>query len=46
MNVSRSGYYKWKNNKGNLKQYQLNRIDLERLVNEIHSKNHHMVIEE
>ena len=38
MNVSRSGYYKWLNRKGTLNNYQKNRLDLEKLVIEIHEK--------
>lgn len=38
MQINRSSYYKWLNNKGNFKQYQLNRKELIKIVTEIHSK--------
>ena len=38
MNISRSGYYKWKNNKNKIKNYQLNRNDMCKLVKQYHTK--------
>lgn len=38
MNVSRSGYYKWFKAKDILNQYELDRIDLERLIRNIHKR--------
>ena len=38
MIISRSGYYKWLKTKDILNQYEINRIELLKLINEIHSK--------
>jgi len=38
MNISRSGYYKWLNTKDKLNRYEINRLDLEKLIIEIHSR--------
>ena len=38
MQINRSSYYNWLNNKDNPKQYQLDRNELVKLVAEIHSK--------
>lgn len=38
MNVSRSGYYKWLKNKDVLNQYEIDRIELGKLIQEIHTK--------
>ena len=38
MNISRSGYYKWLNTKDKLNRYEINRLDLEKLIIEIHKK--------
>ncbi len=37
MNISRSGYYKWLNTKDKLNRYEINRLDLEKLIMEIHN---------
>ena len=36
MNISRSGYYKWLKNKDILNQYEIDRIELEKLIRDIH----------
>ena len=36
MNVSRSGYYKWLKTKNNLNIYEINRLELEKLIRDIH----------
>lgn len=38
MKISRSGYYKWLKNKDILNIYEVNRIELEKLIREIHIK--------
>ena len=38
MNVSRSGYYKWLKNKEVLNRYEIDRLELEKLIKEIHNK--------
>lgn len=38
MNISRSGYYKWLKNKNILNQYEVDRIELGKLIKEIHIK--------
>ena len=38
MNVSRSGYYKWLKHKGELNQYEIDRIHLEELIRDIHRR--------
>ena len=38
MSISRSGYYKWLRNKNKLNKYEINRLELEKLIKEIHSK--------
>jgi hypothetical protein len=38
MNVSRSGYYKWVNNKDKLNQHEKNRIDLGKFIVKWHNK--------
>jgi len=38
MNISRSGYYKWLETKDILNQYELNRLELEQLIKDIHKK--------
>ena len=38
MNVSRSGYYKWLKNKDKLNRYEIDRLELEKLIKEIHNK--------
>ena len=38
MKVSRSGYYKWLNNKDKLNNYEINRNDMCKLVKEYHGK--------
>ena len=35
MKISRSGYYKWLNNKDNLNNYEINRKDLGELIKDI-----------
>ena len=37
MKISRSGYYKWLKSKDILNQYEINRLELEGLIKEIHS---------
>ena len=36
MNISRSGYYKWLKNKDKLNRYEINRLELEKLIRDIH----------
>ena len=38
MKISRSGYYKWLKNRDVLNIYEINRLDLKKLVEEIHIK--------
>ena len=38
MNISRSGYYKWIKSKDILNRYEINRIDLELLIRDIHKR--------
>ena len=38
MNISRSGYYKWLKTKGELNQYEINRLQLSELIVEIHKR--------
>lgn len=38
MNISRSGYYKWLKNKETLNKYEINRLELEKIIKEIHNK--------
>ena len=38
MNISRSGYYKWLKNKDKLNRYEINRLEIEKLVRDIHKK--------
>ncbi len=38
MNISRSGYYKWLKNKDKLNRYEIDRLEIEKLVKEIHLK--------
>ena len=38
MKISRSGYYKWLKNKDKLNQYEINRLDLQNLIVEIHNR--------
>ncbi len=38
MKISRSGYYKWLKNRNNLNIYEINRLDLKKLIEEIHHK--------
>ena len=38
MNISRSGYYKWLKNKDKLNRYEINRIELEKLIRDIHAR--------
>ena len=38
MRISRSGYYKWLNNKDILNQFEMNRLDLKKLIEDIHKK--------
>lgn len=38
MQITRSSYYKWLNNKNQIKQYQSNRKELIKIVTDIHSK--------
>lgn len=37
MNVSRSGYYKWLKNREVLNRYEIDRLELEQLIKEIHN---------
>ena len=34
MSISRSGYYKWLRNKNKLNKYEINRLELEKLIKE------------
>ena len=36
MSISRSGYYKWLKNKNKLNKYEIDRLELAKLINEIH----------
>ena len=38
MNISRSGYYKWLKYKDVLNKYEINRLDLEKLIIDIHNR--------
>lgn len=38
MRVSRSGYYKWLKNKDILNQFERNRLDLKKLIEDIHKR--------
>lgn len=38
MNISRSGYYKWLKNRNKLNQYEINRLELEKIIRDIHKK--------
>ncbi len=38
MDVSRSGYYKWLKNRDVLNRYEIDRLELEKLIKEIHNK--------
>lgn len=38
MNVSRSGYYKWLKHKDKLNKYEIDRIQLEKLIRDIHRR--------
>lgn len=38
MKVSRSGYYKWLKNKNKLNKYEIDRLELQKLIEEIHKK--------
>jgi len=38
MKISRSSYYKWLKNKNKLNQYELNRLELEKLIRDIHKR--------
>lgn len=38
MKVSRSGYYKWLKNKDKLNKYEIDRLELQKLIEEIHKK--------
>ena len=38
MNVSRSGYYKWLKNKEILNRYEIDRLELQKLIKKIHNK--------
>ena len=38
MDVSRSGYYKWLKNKDKLNKYEIDRLELGKIVNDIHKK--------
>ena len=38
MDISRSGYYKWLKNKDKLNKYEIDRLELEKLIYEIHKK--------
>ena len=40
MNISKSGYYNWENNKNKIANYQLNRNDMCKLVKQYHAKHH------
>ena len=36
MKISRSGYYKWLKTKDKLNKYEINRLELEKLIRDIH----------
>ncbi len=38
MNISRSGYYKWIKTKDILNKYEINRLELKKIIEEIHKK--------
>ena len=38
MNISRSGYYKWLKNKDILNKYEIDRLELSKLIEEIHKR--------
>lgn len=38
MDISRSGYYKWLKNKDKLNKYEIDRLELGKIVNDIHKK--------
>lgn len=38
MNISRSGYYKWLKTKDVLNQYEINRLELKQLIEDLHCK--------
>ncbi len=38
MNISRRGYYKLLNNRDNLNQYEIDRLTLKDLINDIHKR--------
>lgn len=38
MNISRSGYYKWLKNKNVLNQYEINRLELKEIIEDIHNR--------
>lgn len=38
MNISRSGYYKWLKSKDTLNKYEVNRLELGKIIKEIHTK--------
>lgn len=38
MEISRSGYYKWLKDKGKLNKYEINRLQLQELIEDIHSR--------
>lgn len=38
MNISRSGYYKWLNSKEKLNKYEINRLELSKLIEDIHKR--------
>ena len=38
MNISRSGYYKWLKNKNVLNQYEINRLELKKIIEDIHNR--------
>ena len=43
MNVSRSGYYKWLKNKDILNQYEIDRIELGKLIQDIVKDNNEYI---
>ena len=38
MNISRSGYYKWLKNKDKLNRYEINRLELKELIEDLHRR--------
>ena len=38
MNISRSGYYKWLKNKDKLNKYEINRLELKKIIEDIHKR--------